>query len=64
MSSYKFEYQTSMRTIEPGMQIRCLRKVTFADGTEHGRNDILLVTEENVTYYQRTVDNKTYEVFG
>ena len=49
-------------TVKVGDQVRVLRTVVFVDDTSHGINDIVLVTEANLAYFQMFLDNRTYEL--
>ena len=39
-------------TLKVGDHLRCLKSRFFIDGTRHNKEDILLVEEETLNYYQ------------
>ncbi len=43
-----------------GTKMKCLQKIDFADGTQHIKNNIYVVTEDTKSYYSCCHNN--YEV--
>jgi hypothetical protein len=48
-------------TVKVGDQVRCLRKIA---SQKHLPNDILIVEQDTLAYYQASVDNRLYEVWN
>jgi hypothetical protein len=48
-------------TLKVGDRVRCLKATKFVDGTSHGKNDILLVENQTLPYYQLFTPER-YEV--
>ena len=50
-------------TLKVGDHVRCLKSlILFVDGTRHNQNDIFIVEDSPLSYYQLFTDNRNYEV--
>ncbi len=52
---------TKHPTLKAGDRVRCLKTIKFVDGGQHTKEDILLVEEHTLAYYQFFTP-KHYEV--
>lgn len=50
-------------TLKAGDLVRCLKPVSFVDGTNHYMNDILVVEEDTLSYYRLHTPGR-YEVWA
>jgi hypothetical protein len=49
-------------TLKVGDRVRCLRSATFLDNTQHNKQDVFVVEDATLAYYQMFTDNRNYEV--